>query len=76
MTSLKQDSANYDKFAPNFGVTYKIIQHVSVPNFKFSGSINPEVWAKGVGEFPIMLYAKMSWWTWLPQYKCTVIEIL
>ena len=34
MMSLKHDHANYDQFAPNFDMTYKIIHHVSEANFK------------------------------------------
>ena len=74
--SPKHDYANYDQFAPNFGMAYKTIQHVSVPNMKLFGSLKTELWAKEVGEFSIRLYRKMGWWAlfclprWLPQYKC------
>ena len=76
MTSPKYDYANYDQFAPNFGMAYKTIQRVSVPNLKLFGSLKTVLWAKEVGEFFIMLYRKMGWWglfclpTWLPQYNC------
>ena len=56
----KQDHANYDQFAPNFGIVHKTIQHVSVPNLNLLGPKKPELWAKEVGEFSVMLYGKMS----------------
>ena len=36
----KHDYANYDQFAPNFNMTYKTIQLVSVPNLKLFGPMN------------------------------------
>ena len=39
MTSLKDDHANYDQFAPNFYVAYKTIQCVFVPNLKLPVSL-------------------------------------
>ena len=55
------DYANYDQFAPNFDMAYKIIQCVSVPNLKLFGSIKTELRAKEVGEFFITLYEKLGW---------------
>ena len=37
MTSSKYDDANYDRFVPNFGMAYKTIKRVSVPNLKSFG---------------------------------------
>ena len=34
MMSSKHDDANYDRFIPNFDMTYKTIKRVSVPNLK------------------------------------------
>ena len=62
MTSSKQDNANYDKFAPNFGMACKTIQLVYVPNLKLFGPMKTELWVKEVGEFSIMLYGKMGRW--------------
>ena len=61
MTPSKHDYANYDQFAPNFGVTYKAIQRASVSNLKLFGPMTRELWEKEVGEFSIMLYGKMGW---------------
>ena len=53
------------------------IKHVSVPNLKSFGQTKTELRAKEVGEFSIMLYWKMGWWTfscpptWLLHYKKT-----
>ena len=59
---IKQDYANYDQFAPNFGMVYKTMQYVSVPNSKLFGQMKTEIWAKEVREFSInMLYGKMGW---------------
>ena len=57
----KHDYANYDQFAPNFDMTYKTTQCVSVPNLKLFRSIKTELWAKEVGEVFIILYGKMGW---------------
>ena len=56
----KLDYANYDQFAPNFNVTYKTIQRVSVPNLKLFGGVNIVLWAKEAGEFSVTLYGKMA----------------
>ena len=61
MTSSKHDDANYDQFAPSFGVAYDVIQSVCLPNFKLFGSMKTEVWTKEVGELSITLYGKMGW---------------
>ena len=61
MTSSKHDNANYHQFAPNFGIAYKTIQRVSVPNLNLFGPVKTELRAKEVGEFSIMLYGKIGW---------------
>ena len=58
MTSSKHGHANYDQFAPNSDMKYKTIQRVFVPNLKL---FEPELKAKEVGEFSIMLYGEMGW---------------
>ena len=39
----KHDSANYDKFAPNFDIAYKTIQRVSVPNLNLLRPMKTEL---------------------------------
>ena len=56
----KHDFANYDRFVSNFGMAYKTIQRVSVPNLKSFGPTKTQLQAKEVGEFSIMLYGKMG----------------
>ena len=53
--------SNYNQFAPNFDITYKTIQRVSVPNLNLSAPMKTELEAKEVGEITIMLYGKMDW---------------
>ena len=50
----KHDHANYDQFAPNFGMACKTIQRTSLPNLKLFGPTKTELGAKEVGEFSIM----------------------
>ena len=57
----KHDYANYNQFAPNFDITYKTVQRVSVPNLNLSGPMKTELQAKEVGEITIILYGKMGW---------------
>ena len=57
----KHNYANYDKFAPNFEITYKTIQRASVPNLNLFEPMKSELQAKEVGEISIMLYGKMGW---------------
>ena len=52
----EHDYATYDQLAPNFGMTYKIIQQVSVPNLKLFESMKTELSAKDVGEFLLCCY--------------------
>ena len=39
----KHDYANYDRFVPNFGMAYKTIKRVSVPNLKSFGPTKTEL---------------------------------
>ena len=61
MTSSKHDYAYDDQFAPNFDITYKTIQCVSVLNLNLFGPMKPKLPAKEAGEFSIILYEKMGW---------------
>ena len=45
----------------DFDMTFKTIQHVSVPNLKLFGPMKTELQVKEVGEFSITLYGKMGW---------------
>ena len=81
MTSSKHDYANYDQFAPNkivllysFDMAYKTTQRVSVPDLELFGSTKAELWAQEVGEFSVMLYGKMDWWTF-HQHGCCNINV-
>ena len=58
MTSSKHDYANYDQLASNFGMAYKTIQRVFVPNWKSFGPTKTkiELQANKFGEFSVMLY--------------------
>ena len=62
VTSSKHDYANYDQFAPNFGMVYKTIQRIFVPILKLFGPSETELEAKEGGEFSIRLSGKMGWW--------------
>ena len=73
MTSSKHDYANYDQFPPNFDMTYKTIQSVSVPNVKLFGPMKKEIRAKEAAEFSITLYGKMGWWA--HHYGCRNIKM-
>ena len=61
MTSSKLYYANYNQLPPDFDVTYKTIQRVSVPHLKLFDPLNTELWAKEVGEFSTTLCGKMGW---------------
>ena len=55
-------------------MAFKTIKRVSVPNLKSFGPTKTELRAKEVGEFPIMLYEKMSWGRSLAhQHGCRTI---
>ena len=43
-------------------MTYKTIQHASVPNSKLFGPMNTKLQAKEVGEFSVTLNWKIGWW--------------
>ena len=64
-----------DKFAPNFDMVYNTTQRVFVADLKSITLTKTELWAKAVGEFPIMLY-ELGWWaffcppTWLYIQLC------
>ena len=45
----KCDFANYDRFVPNFGMTFKTIKRVTVPNLKSFRPMKTELQAKEVG---------------------------
>ena len=62
VTSSKHDYANYDQFAQSLDMAYKTIQCVFA-NLKLFRSIKTELRAKEVGKFSIMLYGKLSRWT-------------
>ena len=66
LTSSKHDYANYGRFVPNFGMAYKTIKRVSVPNVKSFGPTRTELRAKEFEEFSIMLHRKMGWGVLLP----------
>ena len=56
----KHDYANYDQFAPNFDITSKTIQRVSVPNLNLFGPMKTELRAKEVGEISVMFMGKWA----------------
>ena len=60
MTSSKHDNANYEQFAPNFGVADKTMQGVSVPNLKLFGPMKTELWGKKVKNFLLCCMGKWN----------------
>ena len=50
--------ANYDQFAPNFGIAYKTMQRVSVPDLNVFGRMKRKLGAKEVGDFLLCYMGK------------------
>ena len=73
MTSSKHDHENYEKFAPNFDITYKTIQRVSVPNFNLFGPTKPELRAKEVREISAVIWENGLVGTLLPTNMAAAI---
>ena len=66
MMSSKHDFANYDRFVPNFGMDYKTIKRVFVPNLKSFGPMKTELRAKEVREFLMTSLQTMNILSYFP----------
>ena len=56
----KHDHANYDQFSPNFDITCKIIQRISVPNLNSFQINKNRVMVKEIEEFLKILKMKKT----------------